>query len=93
MFPGRDSRVLFASLLSVWILLIPKPFLGDSPAAVIPTKLPGRDALLMGTDWYPEQWPESRWEADLQMIEAVHLQVVRVRRVCVEPHGAIGRPI
>ena len=25
----------------------------------IPTQIPGRNAILMGTDWYPEQWPES----------------------------------
>jgi len=32
----------------------------------------------MGTDWYPEQWPEARWETDLQMMEAAHLNVVRL---------------
>jgi beta-galactosidase len=32
----------------------------------------------MGTDWYPEQWPESRWETDLHMMEAAHLNIVRV---------------
>ena len=65
-------------LLSVLILAVPKCFLGDSPDEnPIPTQLPGRDALLVGTDWYPEQWPESRWETDLRMMEAAHLQVVR----------------
>jgi beta-galactosidase len=78
-FPLRGSRVLFVALLSVLILVGPKSFLGESPEKnTIPTQLPGRDALLMGTDWYPEQWPESRWETDLQMMEAAHLQVVRV---------------
>jgi beta-galactosidase len=32
----------------------------------------------MGTDWYPEQWPEARWETDLRMMEAAHLNVVRL---------------
>jgi len=32
----------------------------------------------MGTDWYPEQWPESRWEEDLRLMEAANLKVVRV---------------
>ena len=69
----------FAVLLSVLILAVPKCFLGDSPDEnPIPTQLPGRDALLVGTDWYPEQWPESRWETDLRMMEAAHLQVVRL---------------
>ncbi|HUO30399.1 MAG TPA: beta-galactosidase [Bryobacteraceae bacterium] len=37
-----------------------------------------RPALLLGAAWYPEQWPESRWEADLQLMEAAHIHVVRV---------------
>ena len=35
-------------------------------------------ALLLGTDWYPEQWPEARWETDLALMEAAHLTFVRV---------------
>jgi beta-galactosidase len=34
--------------------------------------------LLLGTAWYPEQWPQSRWEADLSLMEKAHLHVVRV---------------
>jgi beta-galactosidase len=34
--------------------------------------------LLMGAAWYPEQWPESHWSADLQLMEDAHLHVVRV---------------
>jgi beta-galactosidase len=48
---------------------------GENP---IPTQLPGRNALLMGTDWYPEQWPESRWDTELGMMEAAHLNVIRL---------------
>jgi len=32
----------------------------------------------MGADWYPEQWPEARWETDLQMMERAHLNVARI---------------
>jgi beta-galactosidase len=35
-------------------------------------------ALMLGSAWYPEQWPESRWDADLQRMEAAHLNVVRI---------------
>ena len=35
-------------------------------------------ALLLGSAWYPEQWPESRWDADLALMEAAHMRVVRV---------------
>jgi beta-galactosidase len=33
---------------------------------------------LLGAAWYPEQWPESRWDRDLQLMEEAHLHVVRV---------------
>jgi len=45
---------------------------------VIPTQIPGQNALLMGVAWYPEQWPETRWEEDLRMMEAANLKVVRI---------------
>lgn len=35
-------------------------------------------APLLGSAWYPEQWPESRWEADLELMQAAHMDVVRV---------------
>jgi len=44
----------------------------------VPTQIPGQNAILMGTDWYPEQWPEARWEEDLRMMEAGNLKVVRI---------------
>jgi beta-galactosidase len=34
--------------------------------------------LGLGTAWYPEQWPQSRWEADLSLMETAHINVVRV---------------
>jgi hypothetical protein len=27
---------------------------------------PSPPAILLGTAWYPEQWPESRWDTDLR---------------------------
>lgn len=44
----------------------------------IPTQILGHNALMMGTDWYPEQWPESRWDTELAMMEAAHLHVIRI---------------
>jgi len=44
----------------------------------IPTQIPGHNAILMGVAWYPEQWPESRWEEDLRLMEAADLKVVRL---------------
>ena len=83
----------------IWILVLlglsviagptgsPAQSAGTAP---IPTQIPGRNALLMGTDWYPEQWPETRWETDLQMMEASHLNVVRIAEFAwsrMEPSG------
>ncbi|HEY8997914.1 MAG TPA: beta-galactosidase, partial [Edaphobacter sp.] len=39
---------------------------------------PRRGAMMLGAAWYPEQWPESRWEADLTLMEAAHINFVRV---------------
>ena len=62
--PCLPLRVL-SSLLALLALAMPafrllcpatsSPFSDSSPAA----------ADLLGTAWYPEQWPESRWDADL----------------------------
>ncbi len=35
-------------------------------------------SLHLGTAWYPEQWPQSRWDADLQLMQDAHMNVVRV---------------
>ncbi len=35
-------------------------------------------ALLLGTAWYPEQWPESRWDEDLQLMQEAGIHMVRV---------------
>src|SRR5271154_2450363 len=49
-----------------------------SPNASIPSQISGQNAILLGTDWYPEQWPESRWEEDLRLMEAAHIKIVRL---------------
>lgn len=64
-------------LLLLMLLAVPaaRPAGAASP---VPTQIPGRDAVLLGTDWYPEQWPEARWEEDLRLMEAANIKVVRV---------------
>src|SRR5712691_3687385 len=47
-------------------------------SAAPPSQIPGRDAILLGVAWYPEQWPESRWEEDLRLMEAADLKDVRL---------------
>ena len=43
-----------------------------------PTQIPQHDAIAVGTAWYPEQWPESRWEEDLRLMKAANIKVVRI---------------
>lgn len=34
------------------------------------TEYSDKPPLLLGAAWYPEQWPESRWDADLSLMES-----------------------
>src|SRR5205085_10938071 len=34
--------------------------------------------ILLGTAWYPEQWPESRWDQDLLLMQQAGVRMVRV---------------
>jgi beta-galactosidase len=64
-----------------WFLLslcLPRSSQAQAVGATVPSQIPGHDAILLGTDWYPEQWPEARWEEDLRLMEAAHIKVVRI---------------
>jgi beta-galactosidase len=39
---------------------------------------PPTGSPVLGAAWYPEQWPEQRWDADLSLMEQAHMNVVRV---------------
>ncbi|WP_158793345.1 beta-galactosidase [Granulicella sp. L60] len=60
--------------LSALVLLSSLPMVTQAPLPTAPRK----PALLLGAAWYPEQWPESRWDADLDLMEAAHINFVRV---------------
>lgn len=46
--------------------------------ALAQNNVPTPPAILLGTAWYPEQWPESRWEADLELMQKAGIHMVRV---------------
>jgi beta-galactosidase len=49
------------------------------PVAAVQAGAPeAQPALYLGTAWYPEQWPESRWDADLTLMEQAGVRFVRV---------------
>jgi beta-galactosidase len=70
------SRALSCSALGL-LLLTSAKIPAQSSNAIAP-QIPGQNAILMGVAWYPEQWPESRWEEDLRLMEAANLKVVRI---------------
>jgi beta-galactosidase len=76
------STSSFSRVLSCFVLALSVQASGKTPAgqatSAIPTQIPGQNAILMGVAWYPEQWPESRWEEDLRLMEAANLKVVRI---------------
>jgi beta-galactosidase len=61
----------FASVLLVLALLTPFTYAQA-------TNYANQPPILLGAAWYPEQWPESQWDADLSLMEAAHVHVVRV---------------
>ena len=63
--------VHFVTLTLVVLLSIANPAPAQPSAQTKP-------AILLGTAWYPEQWPESRWDADLALMQAAHIHFVRV---------------
>ncbi len=70
----NSAARLFALPLAAAVLLAPI-LRAQAPTPPKPATPP---ALYLGTAWYPEQWPESRWDADLALMEAAHIRFVRV---------------
>ena len=65
--------LIFVILL---VVLSGSSFSGEQTSAVQTAKSP--PPLLLGTAWYPEQWPETRWEADLTLMQQAGIHMVRV---------------
>jgi beta-galactosidase len=66
MTPRRTLSLLLAALA----------LLCHHPGAYAQTAAP--PPLYLGTAWYPEQWPESRWDADLSLMEAAGIRFARI---------------
>ena len=62
-----------AAWVAVLVLAISLPTLLCQP---VETSHP--PSLLLGAAWYPEQWPETRWKDDVELMQQAHLHVVRV---------------
>ena len=64
-----SQRWKFALVVAAALLLV-LPAHSQSPA--VPP------SILLGTAWYPEQWPESRWDQDLMLMQQAGVHMVRV---------------
>ncbi len=55
------------------------PAHADDPARTNKSAVPALDkrSPLVGVSWYPEQWPEARWEADVRLMKQANVGVVR----------------
>jgi beta-galactosidase len=64
---------LLKTMLRLFMALLPALafFAPVTPAAEVPP-------LMLGSAWYPEQWPEARWDADLALMQAAGLRMVRI---------------
>jgi beta-galactosidase len=71
----RRCRVLIRRLLCAASIVF---FAAAAAQIMAQNRGPAERSLLLGSAWYPEQWPESRWDADLELMEQAHLHVVRV---------------
>ncbi len=74
-FP-RSTILPLAAALLLAPALSAQPAPASSPSTTTSPDAP--PALYLGAAWYPEQWPESRWDADLSLMEAAHIRFVRV---------------
>jgi beta-galactosidase len=53
-------------------------FFSDASRAQTSQRSQSTVPLYLGTAWYPEQWPESRWDTDLALMEKAHICFVRI---------------
>ena len=69
---NRPARLLLFPFVLVGLVAFGFLALNAQPAFSKPP------AILLGTAWYPEQWPESRWDADLVLMQKAGIHMVRV---------------
>lgn len=79
LFAGSKSRQALVRVFALALAAQLCAFAQTSQPATSPALVALRhQPLLLGSAWYPEQWPESRWDADLTLMEQAHMHVVRV---------------
>ena len=70
---------MMPSLLRRSLLLVFAATLAFAPYSRSGAQQPAaQPSLYLGTAWYPEQWPEARWDADLKLMEEAGVRFVRI---------------
>ena len=69
---ARRCPGVFSCAAIILCFLLPIALFGQS------SRMPSPPPILLGTSWYPEQWPESRWEADLALMQQAGIHMVRM---------------
>jgi beta-galactosidase len=77
MIPPIENNWLTTAVVAIALAVV-SPAATATAATAAPATAHAPSPLLMGTAWYPEQWPQARWEQDLSLMEAAHMSVVRV---------------
>ena len=74
----RNSHLL-TSLARIYVFVLTVTSLAAPVWAQSPSesRLP-QAGLYLGTAWYPEQWPQSRWDADLTLMQKAGVRFVRL---------------
>ena len=57
--------------------VVPLDTWSDTPAPS-PAQTTAASPLRLGAAWYPEAWPEGRWDADLALMQSAGMNVVRI---------------
>ena len=81
MFRCKYRTMVAHGVVALALACVPAAHAWTSVAVQAPSARQGsgsRFPLLLGTSWYPEQWPESRWGADLDLMQQAHMHVVRI---------------
>jgi len=75
---SREFSRIYQSKLSRFLGIALLCALIGAAASAHAQAAPQTPAILLGTAWYPEQWPESRWDADLALMQQAGIHMVRV---------------
>lgn len=71
------KRLWAASLVGLAVAV--SPLSAQVPAyQARATQFADKPAIAVGVAWYPEQWPEGRWDTDLAMMKATGFNTVRI---------------